>query len=75
MLGLSSSVPKFVKEFATLGAQIAGAAEAYAREVRARSFPSAANTYELAKPARKTSRASVKRPKSKSANLTKSNKE
>lgn len=75
MLGLSSSVPKFVKEFATLGAQIAGAAEAYASEVRARSFPSAANTYELAKPARKTSRASVKRPKSKSANLTKSNKE
>ena len=39
MLGLSPSVPKFVKEFATLGAQIAGAAETYAQEVRARKFP------------------------------------
>ncbi|MBE8191009.1 MAG: 3-methyl-2-oxobutanoate hydroxymethyltransferase [Alphaproteobacteria bacterium] len=45
MLGLSPKVPRFVKEFATLGAQIAGAAEAYGREVRARRFPSAENTY------------------------------
>ena len=38
MLGLSPSVPKFVKEFATLGQQIAGAAEAYANDVRAANF-------------------------------------
>jgi len=48
MLGLSPSVPKFVKEFASLGAQIAGAAEAYASEVRARRFPAKENQYELA---------------------------
>ena len=48
MLGLSPSVPKFVKEFASLGAQIAGAAEAYATEVRARRFPAKENQYELA---------------------------
>ena len=48
MLGLSPSVPKFVKEFATLGAQIAGAAEAYATEVRARRFPAKENLYEVA---------------------------
>ena len=45
MLGLSPEVPRFVKEFATLGAQIAGAAEAYAREVRARTFPAEQHTY------------------------------
>ncbi len=45
MLGLSPTVPKFVKEFATLGAQIAGAAEAYAVEVRARRFPADEHTY------------------------------
>ena len=45
MLGLSPNPPKFVKEFATLGAAIAGAAEAYAREVRARSFPAREHTY------------------------------
>ena len=49
MLGLSPKAPKFVKEFATLGAQIAGAAEAYAREVRARSFPAVENTYGMKK--------------------------
>ncbi|MDO8422664.1 MAG: 3-methyl-2-oxobutanoate hydroxymethyltransferase [Parvibaculum sp.] len=47
MLGLSPKAPKFVKEFATLGAQIAGAAEAYAREVRARTFPAVENTYAM----------------------------
>ena len=51
MLGLSPSVPKFVKEFATLGAQIAGAAEAYARDVRARKFPEEQHTYAMKKPA------------------------
>ncbi|KAB7740454.1 3-methyl-2-oxobutanoate hydroxymethyltransferase [Parvibaculum sedimenti] len=49
MLGLSPRAPKFVKEFATLGAQIAGAAEAYAREVRARTFPAAEHTYGMKK--------------------------
>jgi len=49
MLGLSPSVPKFVKEFATLGAQIAGAAEAYARDVRARKFPEEQHTYGMKK--------------------------
>ena len=49
MLGLSPKAPKFVKEFATLGAQIAGAAEAYAREVRARTFPAVENTYGMKK--------------------------
>ena len=49
MLGLSPEVPRFVKEFATLGAQIAGAAEAYAREVRSRTFPSEQHTYGMKK--------------------------
>ncbi|MDR3500872.1 MAG: 3-methyl-2-oxobutanoate hydroxymethyltransferase [Parvibaculum sp.] len=49
MLGLSPKPPKFVKEFATLGDQISGAAEAYAREVRARTFPAVENTYGMKK--------------------------
>ena len=49
MLGLSPKPPKFVKEFATLGAAIAGAAEAYAEEVRARAFPGVENTYQMKK--------------------------
>ena len=75
MLGLSSSVPKFVKEFATLGAQIAGAAEAYAVEVRARSFPATENTYQLAQPAKKVSPSPSKRTTLKSAKPRKLNKE
>ena len=47
MLGLSPKVPKFVKEFATLGQQIASAAEAYANDVRARKFPEQKHTYAL----------------------------
>lgn len=54
MLGLSPSVPKFVREFATLGAQIAGAAEAYATEVRARRFPAEEHTYKTQVPAKRT---------------------
>ena len=50
MLGLSPTVPKFVKEFATLGAQIAGAAEAYANDVRSRKFPEERHTYAMKKP-------------------------
>jgi len=47
MLGLSPSVPKFVKEFATLGEQIAKAAKAYGDDVRARKFPEQKHTYAL----------------------------
>ncbi len=54
MLGLSPSVPKFVREFATLGAQIAGAAEAYATEVRARRFPAEEHTYKTQASAKRT---------------------
>lgn len=49
MLGLSPEVPRFVKEYASLGAQIAGAAEAYARDVRTRSFPAEHHTYGMKK--------------------------
>jgi len=38
-----------VREFASLGAQIAGAAEAYGRAVRERSFPAAEHTYSMKK--------------------------
>jgi 3-methyl-2-oxobutanoate hydroxymethyltransferase len=47
MLGLNPNVPKFVKEFATLGKQIANAARSYAEEVRARRFPDKAHTYSM----------------------------
>lgn len=47
MLGLSPKAPKFVREFASLGAAISGAAEAYATEVRARRFPAAEHTYAM----------------------------
>jgi len=49
MLGLNPNVPKFVKEFATLGQQIAGAARAYADEVRGRRFPDKSHTYAMKK--------------------------
>ncbi len=49
MLGLSPKPPKFVKEFATLGAAIAGAAEAYAGAVRERAFPAPEHTYGMKK--------------------------
>ena len=47
MLGLSPRVPKFVKEFGTVGAAIEGAIRMYAEEVRARNFPAPENTYEM----------------------------
>ena len=47
MLGLSPRVPKFVKEYAQIGASIEGAVEAFASEVRARTFPSAEYTYPM----------------------------
>ncbi len=47
MLGLSPRVPKFVKEFGTVGRAIEKAIRSYAEEVRARSFPAPAHTYEV----------------------------
>ena len=47
MLGLSPRVPKFVKEFGQIGASIEGAVELYAKEVRARTFPSKDEVYEM----------------------------
>ncbi len=41
MLGLTSAPPRFVKQYAGLGAVVSDAAEAYANEVRARQFPAA----------------------------------
>jgi 3-methyl-2-oxobutanoate hydroxymethyltransferase len=45
MLGLSPRVPKFVKEFGHVGEAIRNAIQAYATEVRARTFPAAEHTY------------------------------
>ncbi|MFO1169719.1 MAG: 3-methyl-2-oxobutanoate hydroxymethyltransferase [Hyphomicrobiaceae bacterium] len=47
MLGLSPRVPKFVKEFGAVGESIRRAIEAYAGEVKARSFPASEHTYAL----------------------------
>ena len=47
MLGLSQRVPKFVKEYAHIGASIEGAVKAFANEVRTRAFPSADYTYPM----------------------------
>ena len=49
MLGLSPRVPKFVKRYATLGPSIEEAVEAYAREVRDRSFPGPEHVYPMRK--------------------------
>jgi 3-methyl-2-oxobutanoate hydroxymethyltransferase len=40
-------VPKFVKEYAQIGAGIVGAVKAFANEVRARTFPSSDYTYPM----------------------------
>lgn len=46
MLGLTRGrIPKFVKPYADLGAQVEQAAQIYAQEVRARAFPDAAHVY------------------------------
>jgi 3-methyl-2-oxobutanoate hydroxymethyltransferase len=47
MLGLSPRVPKFVKEYAQIGAGIEAAVKAFAGDVRARVFPSAEYTYPM----------------------------
>ncbi len=49
MLGLSPRVPKFVKRFTDLGPSIDAAVEAYATEVRARTFPDSAHVYAMKK--------------------------
>jgi len=49
MLGLSPRVPKFVKRFGDLGPSIEQAVKDYAKEVRARTFPSADNVYPMRK--------------------------
>ena len=46
MVGMFERVPRFVKRYADVAATISAAAEAYAGEVRARSFPGAAQTYQ-----------------------------
>jgi len=48
MLGLSTRVPRFVKEFGRVGDVIDGAIASYAQEVRARTFPAPEHTYSLA---------------------------
>lgn len=53
MLGLSEQVPKFVKQFGSLGAHIREAVETYASEVRARRFPTVENTYAMKTPVKK----------------------
>jgi 3-methyl-2-oxobutanoate hydroxymethyltransferase len=47
MLGLSPQVPKFVKQYGQLAEGIESAVREYAREVRSRAFPGAANVYPL----------------------------
>ena len=49
MLGLFDWTPKFVRRYADLRGEITQAAEAYARDVRTRAFPTAAETYFAAK--------------------------
>ena len=46
MLGLFERVPRFVKRYASLAEVIEGAAARYAEEVRARTFPTADQTYQ-----------------------------
>jgi 3-methyl-2-oxobutanoate hydroxymethyltransferase len=46
MLGMFERVPRFVKRYADVAEVISGAAEAYAAEVRARSFPGPEQTYQ-----------------------------
>ena len=52
MLGLTPRVPKFVKQYAGIGALIDAAMSAYSAEVRARTFPAEAHTYAARPPAK-----------------------
>ncbi len=58
MLGLSPRVPRFVKQFGRVGEAIRAAIQAYAVEVRNRSFPGPEHTYAVKEsPARPAKRA------------------
>jgi len=46
MLGMFERVPRFVKRYADIAGLISGAAEHYAKEVRARTFPGIEQTYQ-----------------------------
>ena len=46
MLGMFERVPRFVKRYENIAQTIAGAAKAYAEEVRTRSFPGPDQTYQ-----------------------------
>ena len=46
MLGMFERVPRFVKRYAALAETISGAAQRYAEEVRARTFPTIDQTYQ-----------------------------
>lgn len=47
MLGITPQVPKFVKQFGAIGQAIDDAIASYAKEVRARTFPSPEHTYSM----------------------------
>jgi 3-methyl-2-oxobutanoate hydroxymethyltransferase len=47
MLGLFDWTPKFVRRYADLRTAVSGAVSGYAADVRARKFPSEAETYAL----------------------------
>jgi 3-methyl-2-oxobutanoate hydroxymethyltransferase len=49
MLGLNPNPPKFVRQYAQLGPQIATAVQAYAADVRSRRFPGTENVYSMKK--------------------------
>ncbi len=49
MLGLNPSPPKFVRQYASMGPDIAAAVKAYAAEVRSRTFPGQENVYAMKK--------------------------
>ena len=46
MLGLFERVPRFVKRYADMATMVSEAAASYAAEVRERSFPTLAQTYQ-----------------------------
>ena len=49
MLGLNPAPPKFVRQYANLGADIENAVKAYAQDVRERRFPGRENVYSMKK--------------------------
>ena len=49
LLGLSPTVPKFVKRYSDLGPSIEAAVRSYAEEVRSRAFPAPEHTYPMKK--------------------------